>query len=61
VEVGAGVSDFKPGDKVIAINFPVRLRDACLQVAWFLRRLDSFFFFWCGSKFQLFVLLVKLR
>lgn len=24
VELGAGVSSFKPGDKVIAINFPVR-------------------------------------
>jgi NADPH:quinone reductase-like Zn-dependent oxidoreductase len=25
VELGAGVTSFKPGDKVIAINFPVRL------------------------------------
>jgi NADPH:quinone reductase-like Zn-dependent oxidoreductase len=23
VELGSGVSNFKPGDKVIAINFPV--------------------------------------
>jgi threonine dehydrogenase-like Zn-dependent dehydrogenase len=39
VKVGAGVSDFRPGDKVIAINFPVRSRDPC---GIFLTGLDHF-------------------